>query len=104
MYSFSKSIILKTKDSSSLYVSNPNSEIEDIETITFDKIEIEKIDLLKINIEGAEYDLLEDMIKKNLVSKCNNIQVQFHTFISGYKERYELIKYGLSQTHELTWN
>lgn len=42
--------------------------------------QINKIDLFKINIEGAEYDLLECIILNGYILKIKNIQVQFHDF------------------------
>jgi FkbM family methyltransferase len=55
-----------------------------IERITVDKIleiyNIEKIDILKIDIEGAEYDLLENISQKTL-DKIDQITVEFHDFL-----------------------
>lgn len=64
---------------------------------------VEHIDLIKINIEGGEYALLKYMIDNRLVQICANIQVQFHTFVNLYEEKYEWIKEKLSETHELTY-
>jgi FkbM family methyltransferase len=92
-------------DSSSIY-----TEIDGMMTIvcaTMDEVlkayDVEKIDLLKLNIESSEYDLLDDMLDKGLVDICSDIQVQFHTNIPDYKERYKSISDRLSATHELTW-
>ena len=40
--------------------------------------EINKIALIKINIEGGEYELLDRLIETNLIEKIEDIQVQFH--------------------------
>jgi len=100
-----KDIIYINDDGSSIYVKN-NESIE-IDCITIDKIMSENginhIDLLKIDIEGAEYSLLEYMIKNNIVQKCNNIQVQFHNFIENYQDRYNNINNMLGNTHHLTY-
>lgn len=63
---------------------------------------VNHIDLLKINIEGDEYDLLEHMIEKNILRKCDNIQVQFHR-IEGSLHRYRIIRAALERTHQLTF-
>ena len=42
---------------------------------------LDKIDLVKINIEAAEFDLLDDILKNDKAKVFNDIQVQFHTFI-----------------------
>jgi FkbM family methyltransferase len=61
------------------------------------------IDLIKINIEGGEYDLLPRMIETGLAGVCRNIQVQFHPWISHACERRREIQQSLSKTHELTY-
>ena len=79
----------------------------EIDCITLDKAMLDNnlnhIDLIKINIEGAEYALLEYMIKNDLVEKCDNLQVQFHSFIEHSELRYNYIKYELEKTHYLTY-
>jgi hypothetical protein len=61
--------------------------------------------LLKINIEGAEYDLLHHIIGAGLHTRIKNIQVQFHQ-IAGvpYERWYKEIAAKLSETHSLTWH
>jgi FkbM family methyltransferase len=63
------------------------------------------IDLLKVNIEGAEYDVLSHIIGAGLHKGIKNIQVQFHQ-IEGvpYGTWYEQISKHLSSTHKLTWH
>ncbi len=63
-----------------------------------------KIDLAKMNIEGAEYDLLDYIIEKGLQTKLVNIQVQFHNNISDYENRREKIRHALAKTHHLTYD
>jgi hypothetical protein len=63
-----------------------------------------EIDLLKINIEGAEYDLLQHIIGAGAHARIKNIQVQFHQ-IEGlpYKLWYDEIAKHMSLTHRITW-
>lgn len=63
------------------------------------------IDLLKINIEGAEYDVLSHIVDAGLHTLIKNIQVQFHQ-IAGvpYEKWYKEIADKLSKTHSLTWH
>lgn len=79
----------------------------EIELTTIDKImkdeNIKFIDLLKINIEGDEYPLLEYMIKNNLHKSVRDIQVQFHR-MGDYIPRYEKIRLELEKSHQLTYN
>lgn len=64
---------------------------------------INKIDLMKINIEGTEYDLLEHLLNTGHVKNIKNIQVQFHSFVPNAEERMLNIQNELNNTHELTY-
>jgi len=63
-----------------------------------------EVALLKINIEGGEYELLSHIIYKGLHKNIKNIQVQFHK-VEGllWEVRYSSICRQLMKTHELTW-
>lgn len=67
------------------------------------KEKVEHIDLIKINIEGGEYDLLEHILDTGLVKVIDNIQVQFHDFVPNAEQRMEAIKARLVQTHYPTY-
>lgn len=67
------------------------------------ELSVERIDLIKINIEGGEYELLEYLINIGWISRIKNIQVQFHDFFPGAKERMERIQEQLKQTHTVTY-
>ena len=62
-----------------------------IQTI-LSKWDIDKVDLIQINIEGDEYPLLEYMIKDDLLKHFKNIQVQFHLGIENDKNRRQVIR------------
>jgi FkbM family methyltransferase len=67
--------------------------------------EITSIDLLKINIEGGEYELLECLVNEpELIKKIKNIQVQYHIFVKDHTEKRDYINTRLSNTHNRTWN
>ena len=62
------------------------------------------VGLMKINIEGGEYELLEHMISEALVRQVKNIQVQFHEdVIPDAAARMARIHSALSKTHRLTF-
>lgn len=61
------------------------------------------IDLMKVNIEGGEYDLLERLIESDFIKRIKNIQVQFHDFVPHAEERMKEIQQRLSETHSLTY-
>lgn len=92
--------------STSLFVETEIKEniiIKSIKDI-FDELNIDTIHLMKINIEGSEYDVIECMLDNNIHTKVKNIQVQFHRLTDNYLDRYEKIKEKLSLTHELTYS
>lgn len=78
------------------------------ETVTMqsidDVIPSNGCDLIKINIEGGEYDLLDHMIREGLTKKCRNIQVQFHDNVPNCEERRKSIREALLSTHRLTYD
>jgi hypothetical protein len=65
---------------------------------------IDHIDLIKINIEGSEYELLEHIIENNLHVKIKNLQIQFHKIFNDSEEKREKIRKSLSLTHKLTYD
>ncbi len=69
----------------------------------FDDNSIASVALMKINIEGGEYDLLDRMIEAGLVESIENIQVQFHNFTVDATRRMGRIQEGLGRTHTPTY-
>lgn len=64
----------------------------------------DEIALLKLNIEGAEYDLLEHIYRGGLMARIRDLQVQFHLVEDEDSEmRYEVISELLLETHSPTW-
>jgi FkbM family methyltransferase len=62
------------------------------------------VDLMKVNIEGGEYELLEHLLDTGLVQRMRNIQVQFHEDVIPHATaRMEAIQSRLSKTHRLTF-
>lgn len=64
---------------------------------------IHEVDLIKINIEGDEYRLLQRMLDSGKIKLFKNIQVQFHKFVPFADDRMDTIQKRLSETHELTY-
>lgn len=93
------------EDGSSTFIKSANSvNIKLIDSKEFlIEYNISKIDLMKINIEGAEYDLFDRLISTGDINKIENIQVQFHDFVPDAKNRMESIQENLKKTHYLTY-
>jgi FkbM family methyltransferase len=65
---------------------------------------ITHIDLLKMNIEGGEYDLLDSLIASGFIKKCRNIQIQFHNYGEWSIIRRDNIKAQLAKSHNSTYD
>lgn len=65
---------------------------------------IEKIDLIKINIEGGEFDVIPAIIESGDINKVSYLQIQFHNFVDQAVLRREQIREGLAKTHMEMWN
>lgn len=62
------------------------------------------VDVLKLNIEGSEFEVLENILQTGTEKQFKNIQVQFHQVVPDYEARYEAIRAKLLKTHELTYD
>jgi FkbM family methyltransferase len=61
------------------------------------------VDLMKVNIEGGEYDLLAKLIDTGLIGRVRDLQVQFHDFVPDAQRRMERLRERLAATHEPTF-
>lgn len=83
--------------------SNSTNGSNKIQIITLDNMmnywDIKHIDLLQINIEGAEYDILENWLKTGIINKIKILQIQFHNFpeIENHVSRRKNIQLGLQK-------
>ena len=92
------------KDRSSMFQDSAKVEIVKLRSFKiFLYIQQLKISLIKINIEGAEYDLLDFIIQEGLQTCISNIQVQFHDFVPNAEKRRDGIQKILERTHKITW-
>lgn len=101
-------VIPEGGDASSAFIDTPG-EKETISLISMrtvlDMVPGGKIDLLKINVEGAEYDILDSIMPfQDIVGRINNLQIQFHDFVPDAAMRRNRIRDYLSATHVETYN
>ena len=61
------------------------------------------IDLMKINIEGGEYELLDRLIETGLITRIRNIQVQFHQVSPHSLRHMEKIQTAMMNSHQPTY-
>jgi len=67
------------------------------------ELALSHVDLMKINIEGAEYDLLEHLIARNWITNISNLQIQFHDFVPDAEARMRNLQERLASTHSMTY-
>lgn len=70
----------------------------------YEELGLTHIDLLKINIEGGEFDVLPHLINSGLIARIDHLQIQFHDFVTDAEARRDAIRAALSATHECTWD
>lgn len=64
---------------------------------------IDHIDLMKVNIEGMEYELLPRLIETGWINNITDLQVQFHNIVPQSDKHMWIIQNDLRKTHEPTW-
>jgi len=60
--------------------------------------------VMKVNIEGGEYEVLPRLIETGLIERVRDLQVQFHSFVPGSEAKMARIARSLSATHERTFH
>jgi len=98
------SIIIGVDDVSSGIYCDKNRTIVNCADVIEELNLFDHIDLVKMNIEGSEYELLKRIITNNAISKIDNILIQFHDFTEMHKKEILVIKQYLLRTHELIFS
>ena len=98
--------ISREEDGSSQYHSkgeNETAQFVDIEEF-MDSHGIHDVKLIKMNIEGGEYDILEKLTADGRIRQFEHIQIQFHDIPEiNAAERMRKIWRELGNTHRLEW-
>jgi len=78
--------------------------VKSIDTV-LSNLSIQRVDLIKMNVEGYEYDILEKMIDLDLLKLFDHFQIQFHweNFPRHDEKRNNITKH-LAKTHKCVWN
>ncbi len=78
-----------------------NSEVSEKVPVCLLSTEIteKKVDILKLNCEGAEYEILDDLSRNDLIKDIGEILIQFHKVHK--RDEYEEM---LSKTHTKTFD
>ncbi|MDZ7783050.1 MAG: FkbM family methyltransferase [Halioglobus sp.] len=78
-------------------------EIRDIHEVWY-SLGLERVDLMKVNIEGAEFPLFERMIETELLDKVDCYLIQFHEWHPGAYGRRRRIRRELAKSHRPEWD
>lgn len=92
-------------DGSSVYGTTSKMETIKFEDVAefFRTQHITNVDLMKVNIEGGEYELLSRILETGLIQKIRRIQVQFHDVVPDSQMRMNSICDELKKTHRPTY-
>jgi FkbM family methyltransferase len=92
-------------DASSLFRDTPKKETIQFEDIAvfFAEQNIQTVNLMKVNIEGGEYELLPRLIETGLINRIENLQIQFHRVTRESESQMEKICSELEKTHRPTY-
>ena len=94
--------ITLSDNGSSLFLKGDEKEsctVRDIVEV-IDELKIQNINLMKMNIEGGEFDILEKMIELKILDRVDNFLLQFHYYGDNPVFRRHKIIDSLSETHE----
>ncbi len=64
----------------------------------------QEFELLKMNIEGMEFECLEKLINTNSLIKARYLLIQFHKFESDSSQRLKKIRESLKEDYENVWS
>lgn len=99
-----QSTISLLNDSSSRQTSGGETESIEVKGVRdfFEESGLNHVDLIKINIEGDEYDLINALAENGLLERIEHIQVQFHP-IPNCDALVATAQAHLRQTHDQRW-
>ena len=98
----SKQIIGVNGSSSGFFDNSPGEEVDCVDIV--EEIGPEKIDLMKINIEGAEYNVLWRLLQADKIKDITNILIQFHDNVPDHSVIRQSIRLRLALTHQLIFD
>lgn len=100
----SGSVVLSfADDGSSAWFSGPVSVQVPLVDVC-DVVQDNEVGLLKINAEGAEFDIIERLLETGSIRQIRSVRVQFHRFVPLAVMRRRRIRRQLRATHRCSWN
>jgi FkbM family methyltransferase len=77
-------------------------QIRDVVPV-LEELGVDHIDLLKVNIEGGEYDLFDRLIETGWLARVRLVSVQFHEWYPDAYRRRRAIRRALRRHHQEVW-
>lgn len=92
-------------DATSSYKAGDNvATAEEVDTSKIlNEIGIRDIDLFKLNVEGAEYAIIDNLIATGWIKHIRNLQIQFHNFVEDADRMMLRARQKLSLSHHQTY-
>lgn len=81
-----------TKERTRVTLKDVSAEVGDVQ-----------VALLKLNIEGGEYEVLERLLETGQITQLAHLQVQFHCLREDHEKRHDAIREALAKTHSCKW-
>ena len=78
-------------------------EVRDVVEV-LDELDLDRIGVMKCNIEGGEFDLFERLIESDRLGAIDVVLVQFHEWHPGAHRRRRAIRRELARRHEELWD
>ncbi len=69
----------------------------------FKELGLDDVAVVKMNIEGGEYDLLPALIEAGLMERIDRLTVQFHRYSAAQVGQRDVIRAELARTHDCVW-
>lgn len=77
-------------------------ELRDVDAL-LQELGVDRIDLVKVNIEGGEYELIDRLHQTGWLARTGVVIVQFHEFVPHAHRGRRRNRAQLSRTHRRTW-
>ena len=95
-----------SNDASSVHTTDgPKERINliDVKEFFINDSNITKVDLMKLNVEGEEYNILDRIIESDLIDIFTDIQIQFHRYSDDHASRKKAIEDEIKKTFTATY-
>ena len=99
-----KEIFGVQNDSTGIFAKGITKETVEIESLPLIVAGWDEVALLKLNVEGCEFEILEALTSEELMPKIKHLQVQFHCIVPGAELMRDVICERLEKTHDCVYN